>query len=88
MIAHLPLWRFMAWIGVTWRRLKVGKEKGELRWPDKSTAVGVGAGDWNNSIISAVAHNALLAPHPFYPIISTQDAPPAKRSMANCSPWL
>jgi hypothetical protein len=43
MIAYLPLWRFMAWIGVTWRSLKVGKEEGEVRWQDKTGAVCVGA---------------------------------------------
>lgn len=87
MIGYLPLWRYMAWIGVPWRRLKVGKKERVVRWPDKSTAVGVGAGDWNNSIISAVAHNTLLAPQPVYPIISTQNAPPAKHSMASCGHW-
>lgn len=84
MIGHLPLWRFMAWIGVTWGSLKVRKEEVLVRWPDKSTAVGVGVGDWNNSIISAVAHNALLALHPFYPIISMQNAPSAPPAIANC----
>jgi len=84
MIGHLHLWRFMAWISVTWRSLKVRKEEGEVRWPDKSTAVGVGAGDWNNSIISAVAHSALLALQPVYPIISIQNAPSAPPAIAIC----
>lgn len=87
MIAPFAHWRVMAWIGGwQWGGWVAG---GEVAggWPDKSTAVGVGVGDWNKGIISAVAHNTLLAPHPFYPIVSTQDAPPAKRTMANCSPW-
>jgi hypothetical protein len=84
MIAHLPLWRIMAWIGVTWSSLKVRKEEGEVRWPDKSTAVGVGAGDWNNAIFSAVAHSALLALQPVYPIISMKNAPSVPHTIANC----
>jgi hypothetical protein len=84
MIALLSLWRFMAWIGVSWRGLKAEREEGVGGWPDKSTAVGVGAGDWNNSIILAVAHSALLALKPVYPIISMQNAPSIKYSIANC----
>lgn len=42
MIALLLLWRFKAWIGVKWRMLKGRKVRGELRWQDKTGAVGVG----------------------------------------------
>ena len=79
MIALLPLWRFMAWIGVKWRRLKVGKKEGVVRWPDKSAAVGVGAGDWNNRIISAVAQIGLLALLTKYVIISMSNAPSGRK---------
>lgn len=61
MIALLPLWRVMAWIVGCWTALKVRQGGSERRWPDKSAAVGVGGGSWNNRIISAVAQTSLLA---------------------------
>lgn len=87
MIARLLLWRVAALIGVMWRRLRISEEEGVVRWPDKSTAVGVGAGDWKNSIISAVAQNALLALQAVYPIISMHNAPSTPPAIANCSHW-
>ena len=55
MITHLPFWRFVAWIGVMWIRLKVGKEEGVVRWQDKTGAVGVG-GDARFSANSSASH--------------------------------
>ena len=55
MIGHLHLWRFMAWIGVTWSSFKVRKEEGEVRWQDKTGAVCVG-GVLRVSAISTASH--------------------------------
>ncbi len=42
MIAIRPLWCAAAWIGAKWRDLRSEGGKGELRWQDKTGAVGVG----------------------------------------------
>ena len=79
MIALLPLWRFMAWIGEgLCGRTAVGRH-GEGGWPDKSAAVGVGGGDCNKTIISAVAPNPLLALLPICAMVSMQNAPSAAK---------
>ena len=85
MIGPLQLWRVMAWIGAKWRSLRARKEEGSDGWPDKSPAVGVGVGDWNYVIISAVALNLLLALKLFYLMISTHNARSAADTNANCS---
>lgn len=77
MICLWPLWRVMAWIGVRLRWLRAERTKGKGRWPDKSAAVGVGAGHWNNSAISAVALNPLLAHGNNFLMKSGQVAPSA-----------
>ena len=53
------------------------KEEERLGWPDKGAAVGVGAGDWNNRIISAVSQIDLLALLAKYVMISMSNAPSA-----------
>jgi len=53
MIALLPLWRVMAWVGDYWRRLKTEVRKEELRWQDKTGAVGVGGEVWISKLSSA-----------------------------------
>jgi hypothetical protein len=45
----------MAWVGEDWRKLKVGEKKGELRWQDKTGAVGVG-GEVRISKLSSASH--------------------------------
>ena len=79
MIALLPLWRVRGWIGAVWRDLKVRKGGSEGGWPDKSAAVGVGGGDCNKTIISAVARNPLLAFLPICAMVSMQNAPSAAK---------
>lgn len=71
MIGTLILRRIMAWIGaeLCGRLIAEGEDSG--RWPDKSAAVGVGVGDWNKAIISAVAPIALLALSTFSAMLST-----------------
>lgn len=54
-------WRNIAWTVRVWSILQAEKKKEKLRWPDKSGAVGVGLGNWNKTIISAVTPPALLA---------------------------
>ena len=77
MIALLPLWRVRGWIGAVWRDLKVRKGGSEGGWPDKSAAVGVGGGDCNKTIFSAVARHSLLAPTSIPTMFSTMNAPSA-----------
>jgi hypothetical protein len=67
----------MAWNGVWECRSWVAGWEDSGGWPDKSTAVGVGAGDWNKAIISAVAPNDLLAPQSISAMFSEQNAPSA-----------
>jgi hypothetical protein len=76
-IALLLFWRVMAWIGVKKCGSLVTGGEGSGGWPDKSAAVGVGVGDWNKAIISAVAPPALLALSPFSVMFSMQNAPSA-----------
>lgn len=77
MIAHLSFWRVLAWIGVRKCGKLVAGGEGSGGWPDKSAAVGVGVGDWNKAIISAVAPPALLALSPFFVMFSMQNVPSA-----------
>lgn len=77
MIDRLSFWRVMAWIGVRKCGRSAAGEEGSGGWPDKSAAVGLGVGDWNKAIISAVAPIALLAPSPFSAMFSTRNAPSA-----------
>jgi hypothetical protein len=71
-IAIRSLWRVLAWTGVMGRRLRSEGRKGKDRWPDKSTAVGVGVGDWISAIISDAARNARLSVNSIYAMISMQ----------------
>lgn len=71
------LWRVKAWSGARRRGLRSEAKKGEGRWPDKSAAVGVGAGNWNNSEISAVVLSPLLAQGNNFLMKSMQIAPSA-----------
>lgn len=77
MTARLTLRRVVAWFGVElcekWA-VKGGRSGG---WPDKSAAVGVGAGDWNKTIISAIARISLLAPQSISAMFSKKSAPSA-----------
>ena len=81
MIGDQSLWRSLAWIAAGWRILTTLKGGSEGGWPDKSAAVGVGVGDCNTTIISAIARNPLLALLPISAMVSMQNAPSAaKRS--------
>ena len=64
MIAPLPLWRLMAWIGVMWRGLNDGNKERVVRWRDKTPAVGWGVcgwGSWENCADTKVALLAIFA---------------------------
>jgi len=61
MIALLPLWRVMAWIGDGWRDLRSEEREGRLRWQDKSSAVGWGAGICFYMSFTAISARTLLA---------------------------
>ena len=73
----LAFWRVVAWIGVKKCGMEAVGRAGSGGWPDKSAAVGVGVGDWNKALISAVAPPALLALSPFSVMFPTQNAPSA-----------
>ena len=75
MITLLSLWRVLGWIGAIWRDVKVRKGGRKRRWPDKSAAVVVGAGDWNKRIFCAVARLPLLALSSFFAVFSIPNAP-------------
>jgi hypothetical protein len=77
MIALFALWRVAAWNSGRMRWLRSEERKGVLRWPDKSAAVGVGTGHWNDDVFSAVARKSLLAHGEFVPTKSMQIAPSA-----------
>lgn len=79
MIALLSFWRVLGWIGAVWRDSKVRKGGSEGGWPDKSAAVGVGGGDCNKTIISAVARTPLLALLLISAMVSMQNAPSAAK---------
>ena len=61
MIALLPLWRIMAWIGVGWADLKVRKGGSQRRWQDKTGAVCVGGVPTFSALLSASHTIARLA---------------------------
>lgn len=77
MTALFALWRVAAWNSGRRRGLRWEGRKGVLRWPDKSAAVGVGAGDWNKAIIPAVALTGLLALLSISAMFSERNAPSA-----------
>ena len=79
MIGDRSFRRSLAWIGAGWKILAALKRGSEGGWPDKSAAVGVGGGDCNKTIISAVARNPLLALLPICAMVSMQNAPSAAK---------
>ena len=77
MIAIRSLWRVMAWNGVWKCGSWVAGGEGSGGWPDKRAAIGVGAGHWNNGVISAVSRVLLLAHGEFFLMKSMPIAPSA-----------
>jgi hypothetical protein len=81
MIGDRSFTRSLAWIDAGWRILAALKRGSGGGWPDKSAAVGVGGGDCNKTIISAVARNPLLALLLISAMISMENAPSATESL-------
>lgn len=77
MNALFALWRIKEWSGARTRGLRSEAKEGEGGWPDKRAAIGVGAGHWNNGVISAVSRVLLLAHGEFFLMKSMQIAPSA-----------
>lgn len=61
MFAILQFWRVKAWIGAGWRDFRGAESNEYFRWQDKSSAVGWGAGCWNDLIIYASHGTVALA---------------------------
>lgn len=79
MIACLPFWRVVAWISAGSTGLKSEGRKGELRWQDKSGAVGWGGECRNCWTFSASHLDALLAAFPEIDVFPPFSAPSPSR---------
>ena len=85
MIGDRSFRRSLEWIGAGWRILTALKGGSEGGWPDKSAAVGVGGGDCNKTIISAVARHSLLALASIPAMFSTINAPSATERLKSAT---